>query len=128
MELPRAPRAGVMVLPSLFAACSSLKKRDRACCPMPHMCYPSSMPTYPEYVKAAMRHATYEQMEDGHWYAAIPGFDGLWATGASIEEARKELRDTLDGWIEVNEKISQLPLPIVGDVDPSALPKKAVND
>jgi predicted RNase H-like HicB family nuclease len=57
------------------------------------------MATYPEYIKAALRRAHYEQMEDGEWFASIPGFDGLWVSGPSIEEAREHLIETLDEWI-----------------------------
>ena len=60
------------------------------------------MATYLEYLRAAMRKAQFEQMEDGKWFASIPELTGLWATGASVEEARKELAETLDGWIDVH--------------------------
>ena len=33
------------------------------------------------YIEAAMRHATYEWLEeDGIWYAEIPPLPGVWAT------------------------------------------------
>ena len=48
-----------------------------------------------------MKSAEYEKMEEGGWFAFIPGLDGLWATGPTIELARKELQEALDGWIEV---------------------------
>jgi predicted RNase H-like HicB family nuclease len=57
-----------------------------------------------QYIEAAMREASYEKMEDGTWFASIPKFDGLWATGATVEEARKDLFEALSGWIEVHTK------------------------
>jgi predicted RNase H-like HicB family nuclease len=60
------------------------------------------MATYLEYAKAAMNRAKYEELADGEYYASIPGFDGLWATGATQEAAREELYQTLDGWIYVH--------------------------
>jgi predicted RNase H-like HicB family nuclease len=61
------------------------------------------MATILEYMSVAMRHAEYERLdESGEWYAHIPGFEGLWATGATIEDARNELHAALDGWLYVN--------------------------
>ncbi len=62
------------------------------------------MATILRYIEAAMEHARYEKMEDGEWFATIPGFSGLWASGRSVEAARKELLSALDGWIEVATK------------------------
>ena len=56
------------------------------------------------YLKAAMNSACYEQMEDGDWFASIPALQGLWASGHTVEAARKELLEALDGWIEVTFK------------------------
>lgn len=60
------------------------------------------MATYLEYAAAAMSRAKYEELPDDTVYASIPGFDGLWASGATQEEAREELYRTLDGWIYVH--------------------------
>jgi predicted RNase H-like HicB family nuclease len=54
-----------------------------------------------QYIEHAMNHAQYEQMADGGWFASIPGLAGCWASGPSVEAARKELVEVLDGWIEV---------------------------
>jgi predicted RNase H-like HicB family nuclease len=74
------------------------------------------MATILEYMSAAMRRAQYEPLEDGSggWYAHIPGFEGLWASGPTVEEARADLHDALDGWLTVNFVISQLELPDIG--------------
>jgi len=67
------------------------------------------------YMNAAMRRAQYERLDgSGGWYAHIPSFEGLWASGPTIEEARAELYDALDGWVTVNYVISRLELPDVG--------------
>jgi predicted RNase H-like HicB family nuclease len=76
------------------------------------------MASYLEYLKQAMRRAEYERLEDGSgFYAHIPGFDGLWANGATIEDTRNELFDALDGWLYVNTFVSQLPPPILEGVE-----------
>ena len=54
--------------------------------------------TYAEYLQAAMEQAQFEQMEYGEWFASIPGFVGLWATGSTQDEARQELASTLPEW------------------------------
>lgn len=54
----------------------------------------------PEYIRAAMRRAEYECIEeDGSIFATIPGFDGLWATGLTKLQANEELESALEGWI-----------------------------
>ena len=88
------------------------------------LCYSFSMATYPEYIKAALRRAHYEQMEDGQCFASIPGFDGLWASGPSIEEAREQLIETLHEWLLVHAGISKNRLPEVDGVSLSELPKR----
>jgi predicted RNase H-like HicB family nuclease len=87
-----------------------------------------NMATYPEYVHAAMCQAQYERMEDGEWFASIPGFDGLWASGPSIEEARAQLLEALAGWIPVHAGIGQNRIPDVGGVSLYDLPKKVEQD
>ena len=62
------------------------------------------MATHFQYIEAAMNCAVHEKMEDGGWFASIPGLTGLWATGRSKEAARKDLHEALDGWIEVTAK------------------------
>jgi predicted RNase H-like HicB family nuclease len=44
-----------------------------------------------EYIKAGLKKAEYKKLEDGSWYAEIPGFKGVWANGESVEECRNEL-------------------------------------
>ena len=69
-----------------------------------------------EYLRAAMRKAEYEKLDDGTFFARIPGFEGLWANGATVEDARNELYEALDGWLYVNLFVSKTPLPDVGDL------------
>ena len=73
------------------------------------------MATYLRFLDAAMNHAQYEKTEEGDWFASIPGFVGLWATGQTVEAARKDLLEALDGWIEVTLKTGSR-VPSVGDV------------
>jgi len=52
-----------------------------------------------QYIQQAMRHAHYELMENGRFFARIPACKGLWAEGATLEECREELQSTLEDWL-----------------------------
>lgn len=65
-----------------------------------------------EYIDKAMQHARYERLEDGTYFGDIPGFAGLWANAPTEVECRKELRDTLEGWILLHVA-DHTPLPAV---------------
>lgn len=73
------------------------------------------MSSFLEYLNEAMRRAEYERMESGEWFAKIPGFEGLWASGKTIEDARNDLWSALDGWLYVNVVVARNPLPDIGD-------------
>ena len=66
-----------------------------------------------EYIRAAMRRAHYEILEDdGTFYGEIPGFDGIWANAVTLEDCREELEEVLEGWIVLSLS-RNLPLPTV---------------
>jgi len=47
-----------------------------------------------------MRKAKYEILEDsGEFYGEIPGFQGVWASAATLEQCREELSDALEAWL-----------------------------
>lgn len=52
-----------------------------------------------QYIQQAMRHARYELMENGRFFARISECKGLWAEGATLEECREELQSTLEDWL-----------------------------
>jgi predicted RNase H-like HicB family nuclease len=82
------------------------------------------MATRSEYMKAAMRKARFDQMEDGKWFASIPGFAGVWASASTVDEARKELSDVLDGWISVHTEHGKNSLPDVDGLSFHENPKR----
>jgi predicted RNase H-like HicB family nuclease len=52
------------------------------------------------YVDAAMRRARYEILpEDATYYGEVPGFDGVYANAATLEECREELQSVLEDWL-----------------------------
>jgi predicted RNase H-like HicB family nuclease len=55
-----------------------------------------------EYIESAMRHAHYELIEDEEpYYGEVPELPGVWATGKTLEDCRKNLAEVIDGWILV---------------------------
>jgi predicted RNase H-like HicB family nuclease len=60
----------------------------------------SSAPVLSSYLDAAMRRAHYELIDGGETvYAEIPGMDGVYATSATVEACRTELREVLEEWV-----------------------------
>ena len=50
-----------------------------------------------EYLSAAMHKAHYELLpEDKIYYGEISGFEGVYATGTTLEDGRKELLSVLE--------------------------------
>ena len=55
------------------------------------------------YLRAAMRHARYEIIEDdGSFYGEIPAIPGAWANARTLEACREELESVLEGWVLVS--------------------------
>jgi predicted RNase H-like HicB family nuclease len=69
-----------------------------------------------EYIKASLKRADYKKLEDGSWYAEIPGFTGVWANGESVEECRNELQEVLEEWLILKIRDKD-PIPTVDGLD-----------
>jgi predicted RNase H-like HicB family nuclease len=63
-----------------------------------------------------MRGAKYELLEEGGYYGSIPGFDGVWADAASLEECRDELAEVLEEWL-LFRLSRQVPVPVLDGID-----------
>ena len=58
--------------------------------------------SWDEYIDAAIGMATYKVLDDdGTYYGEIAGLQGVWANADTLEECREELREVLEGWIEL---------------------------
>ena len=52
------------------------------------------------YIRAAMRRAHYEIVEDdGSFYGEIAALPGVWANARTLEACREELESVLEGWV-----------------------------
>ena len=52
-----------------------------------------------EYIHKALEKARYKVLEDGTWFAEIPGFEGVWANAGTVEECRHDLMEVLEEWL-----------------------------
>ena len=68
-----------------------------------------------EYIRAAMRRATYGILSDGTFYGKIPGFQGVYASAKTLEACREQLQEVLEGWIVLGLRMGHS-LPIVEGV------------
>jgi predicted RNase H-like HicB family nuclease len=67
-----------------------------------------------EYINTALERAKYEIIEDEEpYYGEVPGLKGIWATGKTLEECRRNLAETIEGWIILRLK-KGLPIPSFG--------------
>lgn len=69
-----------------------------------------------EYLRAAISHSQYKQLEDGSWFGEIPGFEGVWANATSVEACRSELAEVLEEWLLLKLH-DQDPIPVVDGHD-----------
>jgi predicted RNase H-like HicB family nuclease len=69
-----------------------------------------------EYIEAARSRARYEFIEDEEpYYGEVPDLPGVWATGKTLEECRKNLAEVIDGWIIIHLRRG-LPIPKLGEI------------
>ena len=80
-----------------------------------------------EYIDAALSRARYELINDEEpYYGEVPELEGVWATGKTLEECRKNLAEVIDGWIVVRLK-KGLTIPPIGDYKIEELTKVEVS-
>lgn len=69
-----------------------------------------------EYLNAALERAHYEMIEDEEpFYGEIPGLDGVWATGSTLEECRRNLTQAVEDWLLLGIRRGDA-IPPLGDV------------
>ncbi|MEA1964039.1 MAG: type II toxin-antitoxin system HicB family antitoxin [Candidatus Aerophobetes bacterium] len=69
-----------------------------------------------EYIEEALKRARYEIIDDEEpYYGEVPELRGVWATGKTLEEYRKNLKEVIEGWLVISIK-KALPIPQLGDL------------
>jgi len=69
-----------------------------------------------EYIQKALKKAQYKNLEDGTWFAEIPGFKGVWANANTVEQCRHELLEVLEEWLILKIRDHD-PIPIIEGVE-----------
>jgi predicted RNase H-like HicB family nuclease len=72
------------------------------------------------YCTEALQRAAYKVLEDGSWFAEIPGFTGVWANAETVEATREELYEVLQEWLLLKLRDGD-ELPVVGGIDLNVL-------
>ena len=68
-----------------------------------------------QYIRAAMRHARYELMENGKYFGSIEPCRGCWAESANLEDCREELQSTLEDWLLLGLQLDHR-LPVINGI------------
>ena len=69
-----------------------------------------------QYIQAALECARYEMIEDQEpFYGEIPPLTGVWATGKTLEECRRNLAEAVEDWV-LFSIAKGLPVPALGEV------------
>ena len=67
------------------------------------------------YIDAAMQRARYELIQDEEpYYGEVPELQGVWATGKTLEECRRNLIEVVDGWLLLRIA-RKMPIPALGE-------------
>ena len=68
-----------------------------------------------EYIQAALSKAKYELIEDDKepFFGEVPGLKGVWASGKTLEECRKNLEQVIEGWLIIRIR-KGLKIPPIG--------------
>ena len=74
------------------------------------------------FVRLAMKRTRVENLDDGYVYASIPACPGVWAKGRTRQACLRELRETLEEWIELKRRDGDKDFPVLDGIDLNALP------
>jgi len=70
-----------------------------------------------DYIKAALRRAKYELLEDDDTvYAEVSELPGVWANAPTWEECREQLAEVVEGWVLLGIKRGA-EIPVLDGVD-----------
>ena len=80
-----------------------------------------------KFIETALEHANYEIIEDPEpFYAEVPELKGVWATGRTVEECRRNLMEAIEDWLFFSLTQGR-PIPVLGGVS-IRLPERVTNE
>lgn len=65
-----------------------------------------------QYMEKALERAEYKRLDDGTWFAEIPGFSGVWANAPTVEVCRRELLEVIEEWLLLKLRDKD-PIPVI---------------
>jgi predicted RNase H-like HicB family nuclease len=70
---------------------------------------------FAEYIQAALEKTQYKVIDNGDepYFVDVPELNGVWATGRSVEDARRNFIEALEDWIAAH-LLWNLALPPIG--------------
>jgi predicted RNase H-like HicB family nuclease len=69
-----------------------------------------------QYIQTALECAHYEIIQDEEpFYGEVPPLAGVWATGKTLEECRRNLAEAIEDWV-LFSIAKGLPIPAMGQV------------
>lgn len=69
---------------------------------------------FSEYIAAALERAIYKTIDsEDPIFVSIPELPGAWATGKTVEEARRELIEVIEEWVFLGIRLGH-PIPSIG--------------
>ena len=72
---------------------------------------------FDNYLSKVLQKAEYKLLDDGNWFASVPGFEGVWANGKTVEETRNELIEVIEDWLILKLKDNEkVPFFEIGDL------------
>lgn len=69
-----------------------------------------------QYMSKALEKAEYKKLDDGTWFAEIPGFTGVWANAPTVEACRSELLEVLEEWLLLKLRDGD-PIPVIDGIE-----------
>ena len=69
-----------------------------------------------DYIQRAMKKAHYEMMESKRYFGTIPGCEGVWAQGKTLESCREALQSTLEDWLLLGLQLGH-ELPVIAGIN-----------
>lgn len=73
------------------------------------------------YIRASMKKAVPEPLEDETWYVDIPEFNGVWANGDSPQGCLTTLEEVLLDWLLIKIEHEDRDIPRVDEIDLNVL-------
>lgn len=67
---------------------------------------------FTEYITAALSSSKYKIQNNGDYAATVTGLQGVWDTNKTVEGARSQLVEAIEGWIAVHLRL-RLPIPSI---------------